>query len=203
MKNNIATKIKLATCTMALPILLCTNRIFVNRLIGSIKMNKFTVLILPFLFTSNVLATDVSTVLDSKPFTPETILPDGQDTTISINPYTGESGPARKGIIAATLNNIAILNKMIASGASEKELQPIIIEITKLIPSLHYVGIFDMFTPQEWLTSETQPGRILAGILYLESYPVKITDNVKEILKVIKAKTKYKILIKEISKLGI
>ena len=167
------------------------------------KMKNIITLILPFLFVSKILANDVSTGLAPKPFTPEAILPDGQNTTISTNPYTGESRSVRKGVVAATLNNVAILNKMIASDASEKELQPIIIEITKLIPSLHYVGIFNMFTPEEWLNSETQPGRVLAGILFLELYPVKITDDIKGILKGIKAKTQYKILIKEIAKLGI
>ena len=38
-----------------------------------------------------------ATTAKSAPFTPESILPVGADSSISINPYTGESGDTRKG----------------------------------------------------------------------------------------------------------
>lgn len=136
-------------------------------------------------------------------FTPESILPTGVDNTISTNPYTGESGSARKGTVAATLNNIALLNTLLSEKISSNDptkIQEIIEAITSLIPSLRVVGVFDLFTPEEWLSSDTQPGRVLAAVLYLQKYPQDITSKIKKRLLQIQNQTKIKILSESIVK---
>ena len=123
-----------------------------------------------------------SSHLDQGAFTPEAILPKGVDTSNSINPYTGESGNVRKGTIAATIYNVALLNTALTAPSTEKNQQQInqlIEEILRLIPSLKVVAMFDLFTPGEWMTDKTQPGRILTALLYLQKYPKKITSENK------------------------
>lgn len=130
-------------------------------------------------------------------FTPEGILPAGVDNTVSINPYTGESGPARKGTVAATLNNIALLNTLLSEKNSPNDhakAEKIIEAMAALIPSLRVVGVFDLFTPEEWLSSEAQPGRVLAAVLYLQTYPQNITPEIKQRLLQIQAQTESKML---------
>lgn len=130
-------------------------------------------------------------------FTPDGILPEGVDVSISTNPYTGESGPARKGIIAATLNNVALLNSLLIEESSvnnRAKLQKIIDAICPLIPSLRIVGVFDFFTVEEWLSTETQPGRIFVAVLYLQQHPQKITPEIRERLKEIQSQAKMSIL---------
>jgi hypothetical protein len=129
--------------------------------------------------------------------TPESILPAGVDSTTSINPYTGESGPARKGTVAAILNNIALLNTLLSENMSPEDqikAQEIIKAISSLIPSLRVIGVFDLFTPEEWLASDTQPGRVLAVVLYLQQYPKDIIPKIKQRLIRIKNQTKIKLL---------
>lgn len=141
--------------------------------------------------------------LQNKAFTPERILPAGVDSSISTNPYTGESGPARKGIIAATLNNVALLNTLLSekpSSSDSTKVQEIIEAINSLIPSLRVVGVFDLFTPEEWLLSETQPGRVLVAVLYLQKYPQNITPAIKKHLLLIQNQTKIKVLSESIGK---
>lgn len=141
--------------------------------------------------------------LGKKAFTPERILPAGVDSSISTNPYTGESGPARKGIIAATLNNVALLNILLTEKLSlsdSTKVQEIVGAITSLIPSLRVVGVFDLFTPEEWLSSETQPGRVLAAVLYLQKYPQVITPAIKKHLLEIQNQTNIKVLSESIAK---
>lgn len=126
-------------------------------------------------------------------FTPESILPEGVDISMSTNPYTGESGPARKGIIAATLNNIALLNGLLLEEnqpGNQTKLQKIIDATSSLISSLRIVGVFDLFTIQEWLSTDTQPGRILVAIFYLKQHPQKITPEIKERLVAIQNQTR-------------
>lgn len=119
------------------------------------------------------------------PFTPEKILPVGADSTISINPYTLESGEVRKGTVAATLNNIALLNQKLSKKASKEEIEKIddiIDAIKSLLPSLRVIGVFDLFTKEEWISSDNQPGRVMAGVLYLQRYPQEVTEHIKKTL---------------------
>lgn len=109
------------------------------------------------------------------PFTPEAILPAGDDTTLAINPYTGESGTARKGIIAATLNNVVLLNNALTQEPLNRDyINALEQAVRDLIVSLNNVGVFDLFTPYEWLASDDQPGRALVALLYLQHYPHKV-----------------------------
>lgn len=134
-------------------------------------------------------------------FTPEKILADGADISVSVNPYTGESGEVRKGTIAATLNNVAFLNNLIITKKSDQEIQSILHEIAKLVPSLRVVGMFDLFSVEEWLAD--QPGRQLAAILYLQAYPDKLNSKLVKIIKDIEKNTKHDALKSEIRKINI
>lgn len=119
-------------------------------------------------------------------FTPENILPAGVDETIVANPYTDEVGKARKGTVAAVVNNIALLNKLLAEPESEptnKNIHAVTKQIDLLIPSLRVLGLFDFFTVNEWLADyNEQPGRALTAVLYLKQYPHEVTSNTKEML---------------------
>ncbi|MDF3047069.1 MAG: hypothetical protein K0R73_187 [Candidatus Midichloriaceae bacterium] len=139
----------------------------------------------------------------TEPFTPEGVLAEGVDSTVSTNPYTGESGQARKGTVAATLNNIALLNGLLSEKTSpenELKIQKIIDAITPLIPSLRVIGVFDLFTVDEWLLTDAQPGRILVAALYIKQYPQTITPQNKQRLLQIRDTTKIKILSDTITK---
>ena len=125
------------------------------------------------------------------PFTPESILPAGVDSSISINPYTGESGNARKGTVAATLNNVARLNQLFLQEETPEQ-KNAIVEISnaidQLIPSLQIVGMFDLFEPIHWIGEGEQPGRVLALLLYFKHYPEKCTPALRGRLSVVREK---------------
>lgn len=129
-------------------------------------------------------------------FTPESVLPNGIDSTISTNPYTGESGETRKGTVAATLNNVALLNKLLLAEpfTNTDKIEKLIIINTSLVPSLRVIGLFNMFSVDEWLASNEQPGRILTAVLYLQKYPKEITPAIRNRLLQIQKQTKIKML---------
>ncbi|MGD9592189.1 MAG: hypothetical protein AB7V32_06680, partial [Candidatus Berkiella sp.] len=47
------------------------------------------------------------------PITPEKLLPNGKDSAVFTNPYTGEKGEVRKGTIGSTILNIHQLNTLL------------------------------------------------------------------------------------------
>lgn len=158
---------------------------------------------LMLLYTTGVIAVDPAVQVGNEIFTQEKLLPAGVDSTIATNPYTGESGPARKGIIAATLNNIVLLNKYLSENMSAtdvEKVQEISQVIESLVPSLRVVGIFDLFNPEEWFSSRTQPGRLFATVLYLQKYPQEMTPNIRKQLENIQKQTKIKVLSELIEK---
>ena len=124
-------------------------------------------------------------------FTPEKMLPAGIDEAEVTNPYTGEKRKARKGTVAATINNIALLNKLflepISSAVSEELIKESIEEMRKLMPSLKVIGVFNIFTPEEWLNIQDskQWGRVTCVLLYLEKYPDIINSDIKSRIKAI------------------
>lgn len=123
--------------------------------------------------------------LAATPSTPESILPAGVDSTISINPYTGESRQVRKGTIAAVLNNIAKLNQVMAEeghAVVNDTIHELSQVIDELVPSVQAIGLFDLFEPILWIGDGSQPGRVLAILLYLKHYPEKWTLDLKEAL---------------------
>jgi hypothetical protein len=114
-------------------------------------------------------------------YLPEDILPAGVDVTLCTNPYTGESGEARKGTVAATIHNIVLLNDILNQNpfCQDSRVAEICQAISALIPSLRVIGIFNFFTPLEWLVSLHQPGRVLTTLLYLIQYPHEVTVEIK------------------------
>lgn len=130
----------------------------------------------------------------NKAMTPEEIFPDGQDHTDVVNPFTGFSGKARKATVAATLHNIALLDDLLPESVELKRIESIDEEIRKLIPSLKAIGIFDLFTLEEWVNDELKLGRIYVIILYLKHYPEEMTDSLAFKLEIIKNNTKSAIL---------
>ena len=124
---------------------------------------------------------------EKQAFTPEAILPNGVDGSLLTNPYTHEQGQARKGTIAATIHNISALNKMMAapdanSGTSDRtetEIEQIIAALRSLLPSLKITAMFNLFTPEEWLSGTNQLGRLLVGVLFLQENPTEATPDVK------------------------
>lgn len=129
-----------------------------------------------------LIATIGASTLVAAPFTPEKILPVGVDGTISINPFTGESAPVRKGTVAATLNNIALLNHLLAANSekSRDEVQCIKEAVVELLPSLRAVGVFDLFSIEEWISTNDQLGRIFVAVLYLQRYPDKSSEIISQ-----------------------
>lgn len=114
--------------------------------------------------------------------TPEQILPDGLDKTILTNPYTGESGYARKGIIAATISNVVSLNELLKNETNLETNYADITKITKeiqlLICCLNFTGLFNLMPPTEWIKDHSQPGKVITGILYFKTFPTKMNNAV-------------------------
>lgn len=141
--------------------------------------------------------------LSEKVFTPEKILPNGTDTTLSVNPYTGVSAQARMGTVAATLNNVALLNKLLLLPATPEtvvEINEIAGAVKVLLPSLRAIGMFNFFSVDEWLGDHAQPGRALVALWYLQEYPQEISPTMKRSLQEI-GKTDIARLADEIKKL--
>jgi len=120
-----------------------------------------------------------------EPFTPESLLGTSVAQTVAVNPYTGESGAARTGSVAATMNNIVVLNKLLETPNTPEasaEIRKVTAEINHLIPSLRVIGIFDFFPPLDWIGKGEQLGRVLAAILYLKQFPDEITPEISTAL---------------------
>lgn len=58
-------------------------------------------------------------------FIPEDILPDGEEYAIAVNPFTGFEGKARKGTVAATLNNIALLDRLFLENRQQDQIEKV------------------------------------------------------------------------------
>ena len=123
---------------------------------------------------------------------PEQILPQGIDSAEIANPFTGEKGNVRKGTIGATINNIAKLNKLFESNNANleknSEFQAAINDIKQLIPSLKILGMFDLFTLDQYLSinKTKQWGRVICGLLYYQQYPVELNNEIISQLKDLK-----------------
>lgn len=136
-----------------------------------------------------------------KPVSPEDIFPDGEDYTIVVNPFTGFQGKARKATVAATLNNIALLNRLLIEDEKVEDIQTTHEEISKLISSLKAIGVFDLFSLEEWLSDHRQVGRIYVAVLYLEHYRDEMTPDLILKLKEIKGSVESQALRSQIAKL--
>lgn len=121
---------------------------------------------------------------------PEDILPSGDDYAMVVNPFTGMTGKARKGTVAATLNNIALLDRLLLNNRELEQIQQINEAVTKLIPSLKFVGIFDLFKLEEWFNDAQRLGRIYVVALYLKNNPEEMTQQLAAEIKKIQQSTK-------------
>ena len=165
------------------------------------ELNTITLLSVALSLSSGITLYAASPVSETSKevFTPHTILADGVDSAISTNPYTGEQGPARKGTVAATVNNVALLNKALtAEVPDDKHIEALIDAMKALIPSLRVIGMFDVLSVDAWLADDKQPGRILIAALYLQNYPKEMTPEIRQRLNTIKAQTKIKHIIQTI-----
>lgn len=111
-------------------------------------------------------------------FNPESILADGEDYTTAVNPFTGFQGRVRKGTVAATLNNIALLDLLFLENVDEDQIKAIKQAVEELIPSLRAIGVFDLFNLTEWASNKRHPGRAYVVILYLKHYPEEVTTEI-------------------------
>lgn len=148
------------------------------------KMKIFTIAALIVLPLTNAWAGNDKKVGVS----PHQLLPDGVDGRTVTNPFTGEIGYARKGTVGAMLANTAKLNQLLVQPVSEESKQAIedIGSVVKsLIPNLKIIGVFDLFSVDEWLQEGAKPGRVLVAIWYLQQYPeVMTTQTLKGLNKI-------------------
>lgn len=135
-----------------------------------------------------------SSILIANPATPESLIPDGTDRTSFTNPFNGIQGEARKGTIGSTIINVARLNQLLdqkeMTDEERDEFQAICLIEKNLIESLNVLGMFDLFSPEEWLNSDIMPGRIYVIMLYLQTHPEQITPEMKKQLEHIAATAK-------------
>lgn len=127
--------------------------------------------------------------------TPSTLIPDGVDKIFLANPYTGgKKHEVRKATIGATIVNIVKLNGYLSAKtkADKSDIKSSITVIDGLIPSLKTLGLFNLFNGYEWLVDDTQPGKIITGILYFSHYPQEIDQKVKARLLELKKSDLYK-----------
>ena len=117
--------------------------------------------------------------------TPAKLLPDGVDAAEVTNPFTKEKAFIRKGTIASFYNNIALLDQLLAlpdSKETREKLERISSFVKENLSGLRALGLFDVFTPKEWVQSDGFQGRILVGVYYLEAHPKNVTEETKEVL---------------------
>jgi hypothetical protein len=143
-----------------------------------------------------------SVLFANSPVTPESVLPNNVDSAIATNPFNGKQAVVRKGTIGTTIINVARLNQLLdkekLSAEEVEEFQAICAIERNLINSLDVLGMFDIFSPAEWLNSDQMPGRIYVAMLYLEAYPEKITSEMEKQLEHI-ATTAQSSLVKQLA----
>ncbi|MBS0652227.1 MAG: hypothetical protein JSR39_01730 [Verrucomicrobia bacterium] len=112
----------------------------------------------------------------------------------------------RKGTIAATMLNARAFVEIqkIADPAEKKmALDALRAEQNALIEGLNVVGLFEFFSPVEWLHQADQnAGRAWIALLYLQRFPEAISEEVKYELEAI-AKIASNELLEEIFACGI
>ncbi|MES2345128.1 MAG: hypothetical protein V4494_04230 [Chlamydiota bacterium] len=123
----------------------------------------------------------------------ENILSDSQNTT------TIDGVVARKGSIAATIANVRALNALMQEAQDSEALQEILLDQRALIPTLKVIGMFDLFSIDEWLDPTHGEGRAWVGVLYLEAFPEQMSASIQQLLK-LHQNNYSRILNEEISK---
>ncbi|MBS0606639.1 MAG: hypothetical protein KF898_06320 [Parachlamydiales bacterium] len=112
----------------------------------------------------------------------------------------------RKGTIAATMLNAKAFDEIqkISDPAERKmALEALRREQGALIEGLDAVGLFEFFTPIEWLKKDGQnEGRAWIALLYLQRFPGAISEEVKGELRILAESASNELLI-EIAACGI
>lgn len=112
---------------------------------------------------------------------------------------------ARKGTIAAAVLNAGYLEELLPQPQSktrDSKIQAIIQDIHSLLPGLQALGIFQFFSPIEWIQQRKilKEGRILIITLYLQTHPELVDEELRKALEEIKPKTHLEVRL-EIEKL--
>lgn len=143
----------------------------------------FILLLIPFIGYCNIEQKDLKVI------TPKDVMPDVVDGAICTNPFTGKKGWARKGIIGATEYNSQRMNQLflIENPSTEeiKEFWQLVYLINERLDSLETLGLFDLFSPSEWVNSQTQSGRVVIGLLYMLHKNEDIKKHLPQLFKTI------------------
>lgn len=112
----------------------------------------------------------------------------------------------RKGTIAATMLNAKAFDEIqkISDPAERKmALEALRTEQSALIEGLDAVGLFEFFTPIEWLKKDGKnEGRAWIALLYLQRFPAAISEEVKAELRILAEQASHELL-EEIAACGI
>lgn len=133
-----------------------------------IKVLSISLLSTTLLLNANFAQSESFATDGNKTITPSEILPKGAEGQVA-----KDGTFVRKGTIKATIDNIAILNKMFNQPANKARYDKIdesIKPIMELVPSFYALDMFKFFTVNEWLQDENNKGRILVTLLYLDKY---------------------------------
>jgi hypothetical protein len=161
----------------------------VSYYIEEIKMKK-RLRIASLLLSSLMISTSNQTFA----ITPEQLLADGQDQ-INQNGRT-----VRKGSIKALIDNVAELNLQLTEQGDPAKAHKAIADLFESMETQKELKVFEMFPPTEWIQSKDQPGKVMAGVLYLQHYPAELSSLLKSQLINI-SKSAHSLLKAEIQKL--
>lgn len=92
----------------------------------------------------------------------------------------------RKGTVGATLQNVKSINELVAADPqieqNDPQLQQLLTDQRALIPSLVALGLFDLFSPAEWVNPVQEEGRLWIGVLMLQAHPERMSENAMQLL---------------------
>lgn len=106
--------------------------------------------------------------------TPEKILADDAHATVR------DGIAIRKGSIGALTANTSILNHLMTIENSSLEIESSIKAIRENVIGLEAIGVYDLFSVEEWLMDEKKPGNIIVGVLFLQTFPEMINDQIRD-----------------------
>ncbi|AZL15800.1 hypothetical protein [Rickettsiales endosymbiont of Stachyamoeba lipophora] len=125
--------------------------------------------------------------------TNDQVLANEVDSSISVNPITGEKGEVRNGTLAATMVNAVEIGKLLSkvqlTQEEFKQFEELENQQKELIPYAKLTGIYDFFTVDEWMSDKSNLGRLYTGLLALERFPELLTKERKTFLKRVAKKT--------------
>lgn len=101
---------------------------------------------------------------------------------------------ARKGTLCAAVLNVGYLDELLKESPSQTRtlrIQKILHDMRALLPGLHALNLFQLFTPIEWLQQNgvLKEGRAFVSVLYLQEHPEAVDAPILAELKRLKAHT--------------